>query len=68
MIFIWTQIDAFYEINRIMDCDTLLTHIEFNETSKIHTDARKFQLAEFISQKGKPIDFRSNKLTDDQKS
>ena len=38
-----------------MACDSLLTYPDFNETLKIHTDARKFQLGGVISQNGKPI-------------
>ena len=35
--------DAFDKIKRIMAQDTLLTHPDFNETFKIHTDACSFQ-------------------------
>ena len=43
--FKWTKIeqDAFNEIKRIVDRDTLLTYPDFNEYFKIHTDNRKFQ-------------------------
>ena len=47
-----------------MDRDTLLNYPDFNETFKIHTNASAFQLGAFISQKDKPIDFYSGKLTD----
>ena len=42
--FKWTKIeqDAFNEINRIMDRDTLLTYPDFNETFKIHTNDSAF--------------------------
>ena len=49
-----------------MALDTLLTYPDFNETFKVHTDAIAFQLGVVISQKGKPIDFCSRKLTDSQ--
>ena len=44
--FKWTKVeqDAFDEIKRIVARDTLLTHPDFNETFKIHTDASVFQL------------------------
>ena len=62
--FKWTQVeqDAFDEIKRIMACDNLLTYLDFNETFKIHTDAREFQLEAVIIQKGKPIAFYSGNL------
>ena len=47
--------------------DNLLTYPDFNETFKIHTDTRVFQLGAVISQKGKPISFYSRKLTGNQK-
>ena len=64
----WVQVeqDAFDEINRIVAHNTLLTYPYFNETFKIHTDASVFQLGAVISQKGRPISFYSNKLTDAQ--
>ena len=43
---------AFEKIKRIVACDTLLTYPDFNETFKIHTDARNFQLGVVIIQKG----------------
>ena len=49
-----------------MACDNLLNYSDFNETFKIHTDDRAFQLVAVISQKGKPIAFCSMKLTDAQ--
>ena len=58
--------DAFYEIKRIVACNTLLTYLDFNEKIKIHTDASGFQLGAVISQKDKPIAFYSRKLTDFQ--
>ena len=44
--FKWIKIeqDAFDEINRIVDRNTLLNYPDFNEEYKIHTDAIKFQL------------------------
>ena len=66
--FKWTKFeqDAFEKIKRIMAHNTLLTYPDFNETFKIHTNASAFQLGAVISQKGKPIDFHSRKLTDAQ--
>ena len=66
--FKWTQVkqDAFDEIKRILVCNTLLTYPDFNETFKMLTDARSFQLGAFVSQKGKPIAFYSRKLIDIQ--
>ena len=46
--------------------DTSLTYPYFNKTFKTHTDANIYQLGAVISQKGKPIDFNSRKLTDNQ--
>ena len=68
--FKWTKIkqDAFDEIKQIVAHDTLLTYPDFNETFKIHTNARAFQLGEFISQKVKLIALYSRKLTDFRKS
>ena len=67
--FRWTQVeqDASEKIKRIMARDTLLIYPDSNETFKIHTDARTFQLGVIINQKDKPIAFYSRKLTDTQK-
>ena len=46
--------------------DTLLTYPDCNETFKVHTNARAFQLGEVISQKGKPITFCGRNFTDSQ--
>ena len=64
--FKWTQFeqDAFEKIKLIVARDTLLTYPDFNETVKIHTDAIAFRLGAVISQKDKPIDLYSRKLTD----
>ena len=43
--------------------DTLWTYPDFIETVKVLTDASAFQLGAVISQKGKPIDYYSRKLT-----
>ena len=58
--------DAFNKIKRILACDNLLTYPDFNKTFKIHTNDSALQLGAVISQKGKPIDFYSRKLTDAQ--
>ena len=58
--------DAFDEIKRTVDRDTLLTYPDFNETFKIHTDASTLQLGGVISSKGKLIAFYSSHLTDAQ--
>ena len=58
---------AFDEIKRIMAHDTLLNYPDLNEELKIHSNARKFQLEEVISQKGKPIDFYGRKITESPK-
>ena len=57
--FKWTQVeqDAFDKINRIVECNNLLTYPDFNKTFKIHTNDIAFQLGEVISQKEKPINF-----------
>ena len=47
--------------------NTLWTYPNFNETFKIQTDARKFQLGAVIGQKDKTINFYGRKLTDSQK-
>ena len=49
-----------------MSRDTLLTYTHFNETFKIHTDARALQLGAVISKKDKTIAFCSRKITDAQ--
>ena len=41
----------FYEIKRIVAYDNLLIYTDFNETFKMHTDTRKFQLGAVISKK-----------------
>ena len=66
--FLWTHVkhNAFKKIKQIVECDTLLTYQDFNEAFKIHTDTSAFQLGAVVIQKGKPIDFYSIKLTDDQ--
>ena len=63
--FRWTQVkqDAFKKIKRIVACNTLLTYPYFNETFKIYTDARAFQLGVVISHKFKHISFHSIKTT-----
>ena len=67
--FKWKNVEkyAFNEIKRIVSRDTLLIYPDSNETFKIRTDARKFQLGAVIIQKGKPIVFYRRKLTDSQK-
>ena len=67
--FKWTKVeqDAFDKIKQIEDRDNLLTYPNFSEEFKIHIDASKFPLGEFIIQKGKLITFYSRKLTDAQK-
>ena len=69
MKFKWTNIEIydFDEIKRIVDGNTLLAYLHFNEEFKIHTDSRSFQLGAAILKKGKPITFYSRKLTDTQK-
>ena len=66
--FKWRQVKqyTFNKINQIVLSGTLLTYPDFNETFKIHTDASAFQLGAVISQKDKPINFYSIKLTDSQ--
>ena len=58
--------DYLDKINWIVYCNTLLTYPYYNETFKVYTNAISFQLVAVISQKGKPIDFYSRKLTDAQ--
>ena len=48
--------------------NNLLTYSYFNETFKMHTDAREFKLGAVIIHKVKPITFYNRKLTDFQKS
>ena len=64
----WMQVeqDAFNKIKRIVACDNVSTYPDFNETFKICTNSSAFQLGVVISQKGKPIDFYSRKITDAQ--
>ena len=50
-----------------MACNNLLTHTDFNETSKIHTDDSTFQLGALIIQKGKTVDFYYRRITDTPK-
>ena len=45
-----------------MDRNNLLTYTDFNETLRIHTNASNLELRAVISQKGKPISFRSINL------
>ena len=59
--------DALDKIKRIVARDTFLTYPDSNETFKIYTDAIEFQVGVVISQKYKPIDFYSIKLTDAQR-
>ena len=48
----WTQVeqDYFDTIKRIVAQDTLLTYPDFNETCKIHANARVFHLGAVIGQ------------------
>ena len=66
--FKWTKVeqDAFGKIKRIVACDTSSNYSDSNETFKIHTNARAFQLGVVINQKVKPIDIYSRKLTGTQ--
>ena len=66
--FKWENVEqySFDETKRIVDRDTLLTYPYFNETFKIHEDARVLQLGAVLVQKGKPITFYSRKFTGDQ--
>ena len=66
--FKWNQVeqDDFKKINWIVARDTLSTYLYFNETFKINTNARMFQLGAIIIQKGKPIASHSRKITDSQ--
>ena len=47
-----------------MDHNTLLDDLDFNESFKIHTNVRYFQLGVVIIKKGKLIDFYSRRITD----
>ena len=66
--FKWKNVEQydFDKIKQIVARNTLSTYPEFNETFKMHTGASSFQLGAVISQKGKPIDLYSRKLTDNQ--
>ena len=68
--FKWNKIeeDAFNEIKRVVDRDTLLSYPDFNEVFKIHTNANDFQFGAVISHKVKPVAFYSRTLTGSQKS
>ena len=48
--FKWTEIEhkGFDEIKRIVACDTLLIHTDFNRPFDIHTCATNLQLGEVI--------------------
>ena len=63
--FKWTKVkqDNFSETKRTVASNNLCTYLYFNETFKIHTNARAFQLGAFISHKGKPLAFYIRKLT-----
>ena len=50
-----------------MSHGTLLTYPGFNETFKMRTDDRHFQLEAVISQKVKNISFYGRRLTDTKK-
>ena len=67
--FKWTKIkqDAFDKIKRTVTRDNLLIYPYFNETFKIHTDARNFQLGAVIGHKVKLIAFCGIKITYTQK-
>ena len=62
----WTKVkqDDFDEIKRIVDRDTSLTYLDFDETFKIHTHASAFQLIAFIIQKFKYIVFTAKTVTE----
>jgi len=57
---------AFEDMKTIVGRDTLLAYPNFDEEFVIHTDASKYALGGVISQKGMPIAFYSQKLTDAQ--
>ena len=54
---------AFYLVKKEISRETLLFYPNFNQPFNIHTDARNLQLCTDISQKGKPIEFYSRKLS-----
>ena len=60
----WTEEhqNAFDEMTRVIDRETLLAYPDFNQVFDIHTDASLYQLDACISQNGKPIAFYSRKL------
>ena len=62
--FKWAGVEqkSFYEIKRIVSCNTLLAYPYFDKLLHIHTDAINHQLVAFIIQEGKPIYFYSCKL------
>ena len=64
--FVWTEVeqDGFDRIKRTVARDSLITYPVFNETFKVHTNVRAFQLEAFIAQKVKHIAFDSMKLID----
>ena len=54
---------AFYEIKRIVACNTLLIYPYSSKRFDIHTDASDFHLGALIIQYGKTISFYSRELT-----
>ena len=62
----WNKIKqgAFNEIKPIVSRVTLSAYPDFNEDSKIHTNASNLQLGAVINHDGKSITFYSRKLTD----
>ena len=53
---------CFDSIKRVIGCEVWLAYPDFNAPFEIHTEASKLKIGTFVSQKGKPIAFYSQKI------
>ena len=67
--FYWTPThqSAFDAVKRALARDVFLSHSNHSEPFDVHADSSEFQLGAVISQKGRPIVFFSQKLTNPQR-
>ena len=58
--------NCFDAIKSVIGREVFLVYPDFNDLFKIHTDSSKLHIGASISQKGKPIDFYSQKMNSAQ--
>ena len=59
---------VFDAIKHVIGREVLLAYPDFNALFEIHNDASKLKIGAFISKKGKPVAFYSQKMNSDQQN